>query len=260
LSSGDSDLSGLTEGVPGRVRHPARAQGPWNYRRFAGERLERLGAPARWLAIDTYRRAATDRPDQVTGHRLLAYALVRANDVAGPFTAILRGVDEKTPDDRYRGADRVFRRDAGMIAAAAIAHGGDRAAISKQLANRHLELFTARSERVLLYWETDANDVDLHLRDAHGNHAWYSHLPMASGGELYADITTGYGPECFEIVGAASAGPYDIGVHYYRQGPMGYGMGLVQIVRFDGRDFTFDDRPYPIMQDEAYVSLGRTRL
>ncbi len=250
--------------VPGAARiygslidlYPSRA----DYRRFAGERLERLGMPANWLAIDTYRHAATDRPDQVTGHRLLAYALVRANDYAGALTAILRGVDEKTADDRYRGADRVFRRDAGMIAAAALAHGGDRAAITKQLAKHHIDLFTARSERVLLYWETDANDVDLHIRDAHGNHAWYAHLPMDSGGELYADITTGYGPECFEIVGRASAGPYAIGVHYYRQGPMGYGMGLVQIVRFDGKDFAFEDRPYLIMQDEAYVSLGTARL
>ena len=236
--------------------YPSRA----DYRRFAGERLERLGAASRWLAIDTYRRAALDRPDQITGHRLLAYELVRAHDFAGAFAAILRGVDQKTPDDRYLGADRVFRRDAGMIAAAYLAHGGDRAGISAQLAKRHLELFTARSERVLLYWETDANDVDLHIRDGHGNHAWFQHLGMDSGGELYADITTGYGPECFEIVGAASAGPYDLGVHYYRQGPMGYGMGLVQIVRFDGRGFTFEDRPYMIMQDDAYVSLGRARL
>jgi hypothetical protein len=40
---------------------------------------------------------------------------------------------------------------------------------------------------------------------------------------------------------------------------MGYGMGLLQIVRFDGRTFTFEDRPYVIMQDEAYVSLGVMR-
>ena len=126
------------------------------------------------------------------------------------------------------------------------------------LAKHQIELVTERSLRAILYWETDANDVDLHIHDAHGGHSWYSHKQLESGGELYADITTGYGPECFEVTGAADAGPYDIGVHYYRQGPMGYGMGFVQIVRFDGTDFTFDDRPYMIMQDEAYVSLGTT--
>jgi len=235
--------------------YPTRA----DYRRFAGERLERLDEAGRALAIDTYRRAVADRPDQLTGHRLLAYARVRASDLAGAFDAILKGVDQKHPDDRYRGADRVLRRDAQMIATAYLARGGDRATIERALSRRDLAPFTGRSTRVLLYWETDANDVDLHVRDARGGHSWYSHLPLESGGELYADVTTGYGPECFEIVGTPSAGPYQLGVHYYRQGPMGYGMGLLQVVRFDGRSFAFEDRPYVVMQDEAYVSLGAMR-
>jgi hypothetical protein len=36
-------------------------------------------------------------------------------------------------------------------------------------------------------------------------------------------------------------------------------MGLLQVVRFDGRSFAFEDRPYVVMQDEAYVSLGAMR-
>ena len=235
--------------------YPTRA----DLRRFAGERLERLGPAGRTLAIDTYRRAVADRPDQVTGHRLLAYALLRGNDHGGAFAAILAGVDQHAPSDRFAGAPRVFARDAGMIAAAYIAHGGDRDRIAQALARRSLALVTEPSTRFMLYWETDANDVDLHVRDAAGGHAWYSHKALASGGELYADVTTGFGPECFEIQGAPTAGPYQLGVHYYAQGPMGYGMGIVQIVRFDGKAFAFDDRPYVIMRNQAYVSLGKTR-
>jgi hypothetical protein len=37
---------------------------------------------------------------------------------------------------------------------------------------------------------------------------------------------------------------------------MGYGMGLLQSQRFDGHDLTFDDRPYVIMTDHAFVDLG----
>jgi hypothetical protein len=40
---------------------------------------------------------------------------------------------------------------------------------------------------------------------------------------------------------------------------MGYGMGLLQIERFDGKKLTFEDRPYIIMRDEAMISLGRLR-
>ena len=78
-----------------------------------------------------------------------------------------------------------------------------------------------------------------------------------AGGSLYADITTGYGPECFAIPGTPSAGPYRLSINYYSQGPMGYGMGLLEVQRFDGKGgLRFEDRPYVIMHDQAYVDLG----
>src|SRR5439155_21671960 len=99
-----------------------------DFRRFAGERLERLGT-ARKLAIDSYRRAVADRPDHLTGHRLLAYALLRDGDFAGAFAAILAGIDQQYPPNRFAGGDRVLGEDAGMIAASYLAHGGRRADI-----------------------------------------------------------------------------------------------------------------------------------
>jgi uncharacterized protein YfaP (DUF2135 family) len=126
-----------------------------------------------------------------------------------------------------------------------------------QLGHRRIALAPRPSTRFVLYWETDNNDVDFHVRDARGGHAWYSHLQLPSGGELYADITTGYGPECFAIPGAPSAAPYRLSIHYFAQGPMGYGMGLLQIQSFDGKgNLRFDDRPYVIMTDHAFVDLG----
>src|SRR5204863_4536728 len=128
---------------------------------------------------------------------------------------------------------RVLAEDAGLIGAAFVAaEPAQRAAVTAELARRHLALATAASTRFVLYWETDANDVDFHIQDARGGHAWYSHKQLASGGELYADITTGYGPECFAIPGTPKAGPYRLSINYYSQGPMGYGMGLLQIQQF----------------------------
>jgi len=238
---------------------PARA----DFRRFAGERLERLAAhvpSARRLAIDTYRRGVADRPDHVTGHRLLAYALLRAGDHAGAYAAILAGFDQPRTGGRFLGADRVLGEDVGMIAAAYLANGGPRTQVAAALAQRSLELATRPSTRFVVYWETDANDVDFHIRDENGGHASYTQKQLLSGGELYADITTGYGPECFTIPGTPSAGPYELSLHYYSQGPMGFGMGLLQIQRFDGKGgLTFEDRPYVIMTDRAFVDLGTTR-
>jgi tetratricopeptide (TPR) repeat protein len=230
-------------------------------RRFAGERLERIGDRARYLAIDTYRRAVEDRPDHATGHRLLAYALLRAGRHAEAFAAILAGLAQQYPSGRFAGADRVLDEDAGLIGAAyAAAMPGKRAEIAAALRGRGLAIASAPSTRFVLYWETDANDVDFHIQDARGGHAWYSSKQLPSGGELFEDVTTGYGPECFAIPGNAKAGPYRLSIDYYSQGPMGYGMGLLQIIKHDGKGkLEFQDRPYVIMNDQAYVNLGTFR-
>ena len=230
-----------------------------DFRRFAGERLERIGGAARALVIDTYRRAVADRPDHVTGHRLLAHALARSGDYAGAFAAILVAVDAKFPGGRFAGAERVLREDAGIIGAAYLAHGGDRAQVIDELDERTIQLPVGPSTRFILYWETDANDVDFHITDAQGGHAWYSQKELPSGGELYADVTTGYGPECFAIQGTPKAGPYEVSINYFSQGPMGYGMGLLQIERFDGNNLVFEDRPYVIMVNHAFVELGTVK-
>src|SRR5262249_23653169 len=116
------------------------------------------------------------------------------------------------------------------------------------------------SLRFILVWETDANDVDFHIYDARGGHAYYGNRQLGSGGEIYADVTTGYGPEGFPIRGArtARAYPYALQAHYYSRGPMGYGMGKLEIVEHDGHGgLSFEERPFVVMADRAFVDLGR---
>jgi outer membrane protein OmpA-like peptidoglycan-associated protein len=233
-------------------------------RRFAGERLGRLGtatATAQLLAIDTFRRAVADRPDHLTGHRLLAYALVRAGKPAEAFAAVVAGLEQQYRETSYRGGLRVLGEDAAMIGAAyAAAAPAKRGEIAAALAKHRVAPATTPSTRFILYWETDANDVDLHVEDARGGHAYYSAPKLASGGELYADVTTGYGPECFAFRSPPQAGPYKLSLEYYAQGPMGFGMGLLQIQTFDPqRGFAFEDRPYVIMNNRARVDLGTYR-
>ena len=233
---------------------PARA----DLRRFAGQRLERLGGTARALTIDTYRRALADRPDHLTGYRLLAFALVRDGKLAEAFETIERGLAQRYPDGRFRGGDRILREDAGLIAAAWLAKEPLRAKeLMGRLSALGANLETSPSTRFVLYWETDANDVDFHIRDARGGHAFYSAQELPSGGELYEDVTTGYGPECFTIPGTPKAGPYRLSINYYSQGPMGYGMGLLEVLVHDGKGgLSFDARPYVVMQPGAFVELG----
>ena len=234
---------------------PSRA----DLRRFAGERLARVGATGRTLAIDSLRTAVEQRPDHLTGHRLLAWELVRAGDLPGAFAALEHGLAQSYPSDRFRGGTRILQEDLGIVAAAWIARTpADRDAILGRVTKAGARLATQPTLRFVLYWETDANDVDFHITDAKGGHAYYSQKQLASGGELYEDVTTGYGPECFTITGTPKAAPYALQIHYYSRGPMGYGMGLLEIVRHDGKgQLAFEHRPYIVMVDGAYVDLGQ---
>ncbi|HKP57152.1 MAG TPA: hypothetical protein VJV78_10540, partial [Polyangiales bacterium] len=103
-----------------------------------------------------------------------------------------------------------------------------------------------------------ANDVDFHIYDGRGGHAYYMQRRLGSGGALYADITTGYGPECFAIPSRAAAYPYVLQAHYFARGPMGYGMGKLEVVEHDGKgNLSFAEHPFVIMKDKAFVELAR---
>ena len=235
---------------------PSRA----DLRRLAGERLEKLGDAGLPLAIDTYRKAAVERPDHPSGHRLLAWSLLRAGRFQEAFEALETGVEQRYPQGRFAGVDRVMREDLGLLAAAWLrAEPKRRGDLLERLRAHNARLAEGASLRFVLTWETDANDVDLHVYDRHEGHAYYSEKTLPSGGELVADVTTGYGPECFAVSKPETrdAAPYRLWAHYYSRGPMGYGMGTVQVVRYDGEGrLTIEPRPFVVMADNAMVDLG----
>ncbi len=235
---------------------PARA----DLRRFAGERLERLGEAGLAEAIDTFAKAEEERPDHPESHRLVAFARLRQGDFAGAFAAAERGSKQRYPSGRFRGVEQILREDLGLIAAAwTKAEPARREEILNRLAEAGGTREDAPSLRFLLSWETDANDVDFHIRDARGGHAYYNTPELPSGGRLYADVTTGYGPECFTIrlPREARSEAYRLEAHYYSRGPMGYGMGKLEIIDHDGKGgLTFEERPFVVMTDGAYVDLG----
>ncbi|MDC0677536.1 AgmX/PglI C-terminal domain-containing protein [Sorangium atrum] len=236
---------------------PARA----DLRRFAGARLERLaGGAGLELAVDTYEKAREQRPDHPASHRLLAFARLKRGEHAAAFDALEAGIARRYPPGRFSGVEGILREDLGLVAAAWLkAEPARRAAILARLAKAGAALEDAPSLRFVLNWETDANDVDFHIRDDRGGHAYYGDPTLPGGGHLYADVTTGYGPECFTIRAPREqrASRYTLQAHYYARGPMGYGMGKLQIVDHDGKGgLTFDERPFVVMTDGAFVELG----
>lgn len=277
LEAGPTDLlallaTGEVAEAKGELGRAARAYGSIvdlfgfraDLRRYAAERLERLAdARAREVARDALAVAAEDRPDHPSGARLHAYALVREGRHAEAFEVLAKAHARPGIEGRFRGVPRILAEDLGLVAAAWTKAEPARAAeIAKKLAAAGGTPETAPSIRFVLVWETDANDVDFHVTDGLGNHAYYAQPKLASGGELYADVTTGYGPECFTVRGPAAqrAFPYRLSAHYFRRGPMGFGMGTLHVVEHDGRGgLRVEARPYLVMRDGATVDLGVVR-
>jgi len=226
-------------------------------RRHAGQRLAALGDAGIGLAIDTYARAVEQRPDHPSGHRLLAYALASGGRHREAFAAILAGM-RATPSRTRSKVEQVLWADAGILAAALVAREpAQRAEVEAQIKAVHLSVSRQASTRFVLSWETDANDVDLHVIDASGVRANYAASALPSGGALENDVTNGYGPEVFVLPGPAPASPYTIEAHYSVQGAMGPAMGTVQVVEHDGKGtLKIEERPFVLMHEGARVSLG----
>jgi uncharacterized protein YfaP (DUF2135 family) len=70
--------------------------------------------------------------------------------------------------------------------------------------------------RIVLSWDTDATDLDLHVVTPSGRHAWYGERIIA-GGAIDIDVTTGYGPEIFASP-APEKGLYQVYVNYFGSG------------------------------------------
>ena len=71
--------------------------------------------------------------------------------------------------------------------------------------------------RVVLSWDSDSTDIDLHVITPKGEHCAYFNRTIPSGGALDVDVTTGYGPEIFSHP-APPPGTYLLYLNYYGGG------------------------------------------
>ena len=67
---------------------------------------------------------------------------------------------------------------------------------------------------VVMHWNTDRTDVDLHVTEPSGEVCYYSHKTTKSGGQMTQDITQGLGPEMYTLENAPE-GEYIVEAKYY---------------------------------------------
>ncbi len=68
--------------------------------------------------------------------------------------------------------------------------------------------------RISLSWDADLTDVDLHLFEPNGDHAYYGHPETVIGGLVSRDFRDGYGPEEY-VLKKAIPGNYTIKANYF---------------------------------------------
>jgi len=184
------------------------------------------------LAEAPLRRALEMRPDRANSYRHLALMLWREGRVE-EAARVLESATRQTFPGWYGDVQRVIHEELGYVYRAWAKKDPSR---KDEIADRAREYSVALERRdalrVTLAWETDANDVDLHVVDPSGEECYYAHDTTRSGLRLYGDITQGLGPEVIRT-GAMKSGTYHIGVRYFAAGPMGISRGVVVVVRGD---------------------------
>lgn len=131
-------------------------------------------------------------------------ALLVVNGIAMP----LKIQDDGSFDRPYAfssGSNGVEIRNADRTASRAVQfHSGSEGDVPARL-------------RVLLAWDSDNTDLDLHVVTPDGAHAWYGERVLANGAAIDVDVTTGYGPEIFATP-TPLFGTYLVYVNYYGGG------------------------------------------
>jgi Flp pilus assembly protein TadD len=187
------------------------------------------------LAETPLRRAVDLRPDRVNGYRHLALVLFQQKRFEEAARVLESALGRQFPD-WYGNAHRVLREELGFVYRGwGVRDTGRRHEIVERARLNGVEMPRTDALRITLAWETDANDVDLHVVDPAGEECFYGHNRTASGLELYEDITRGFGPEVIRTE-RARRGTYHIGVKYFSAGPMGISRGMVIVMRDTGNE------------------------
>lgn len=173
--------------------------------RILGYRLLQAGAPR--LAVPVFEEAlriAVEEPQSLRDLGLALAADGRTQDAVNKlYEVALRPWADRFPD-----IETIALADMNAL----IATSGkqlDLGAIDRRLlAPLPVDL------RVVLTWDADNTDIDLHVTDPNGEECFYSNPRTSQGGRMSRDFTGGYGPEEF-VLRRAKPGKYSITANFY---------------------------------------------
>jgi hypothetical protein len=149
-------------------------------------------------------------PNEPQSHRDLGLALAEAGQAQKAVDRLYEVVIGRW-DGRFPDIDLIALAELNGIVARAAREGRpvDVGAIEPRLL-RNLPL----DVRVVLAWDADATDVDLHVIDPNGDEVYYGRNLSWQGGTISRDATGGYGPEEFALK-VAKPGKYRVEANFF---------------------------------------------
>lgn len=110
--------------------------------------------------------------------------------------------------------------------------------------------------QVLLTWDTDGTDLDLHVVEPSGEECYYGHRRTAAGGVLEVDDVDGYGPEVY-LLPRAPLGEYRFTVAYYDAGRAAQTEAVVEVILREGTPYERRYQlPVTLTQEGETVEVG----
>ena len=183
--------------------------------RILAHRLEQLDQLD--LAVDIFERARRMRMEEPQSHRDLALALAKRARKTGSVDDYRRSMQllnhvVMNQWDRFDEIEVIALEELNAIwAEFGRRHPG---LATRPPCDPRLVKLLDVDIRILLNWDADMTDMDLHVVEPSGERAYYGHNRTRIGGLVSRDFTQGYGPEEY-MVRRAMHGKYQVLVNYF---------------------------------------------
>ncbi len=162
------------------------------------------------LAIEVYGKVLLIKEEEPQSYRDLALAYEKNKQHQQAVDLLYKVLSKNfyQYEDRYRGLKSLLLNEMNLI----IAQHRNSLDLSK--INEAVIKPLPVDIRIVVDWNKDETDIDLHVIEPDGEECFYGHKQSKNGGRMSEDFTQGYGPEEYQIK-TAKKGKYIIRVKYY---------------------------------------------
>ena len=163
------------------------------------------------LARFIYKQVLKLRPEDSQSYRDLAlvYNAIGENQKAfNLLNDIVNGTIYKTGERRqFKGMETIAKHEINKVVQEATV-------LDISTLDSTDKINTTFDVRIVIDWNHNDTDIDLHVIDPDLEECFYSHSKTKMGGEMSADMTQGFGPEEFTLKNAKK-GTYFVKVNYF---------------------------------------------